>query len=89
MSGGDVGDAASSSSASFSSGASALLAREGGDKQPMLLPASAAITEERSENEQRHPDRMAVSPRTLAASSLRAHSADATATKTHTNPRAR
>ena len=42
MSGGDVGDAASSSSASFSSGASALLAREGGDKQPMLLPASAA-----------------------------------------------
>ena len=33
MSGGDVGDTASSSSASFSSGASALLAREGSDTQ--------------------------------------------------------
>ena len=31
MSGGDVGDTASSSSASFSSGASALLARDGSD----------------------------------------------------------
>ena len=36
MSGGDVGDTASSSSASFSSGASALLARDGSDRQSKL-----------------------------------------------------
>ena len=52
MSGGDVGDAASSSSASFSSGASALLAREGSDKQSTatrrVLAALALLLLERA-----------------------------------------
>ena len=45
MSGGDVGDAASSSSASFSSGASALLAREGSDTQSTATRKSPTAAE--------------------------------------------